>query len=123
MAQNRCSCIVKNLSTLPQRIDVWKVTGATVLFCLMLSSTVITRAATGPAVAPQSEANRLELSYTLDLERPSTHLLQVEITAKQVSVPIRPFTITAWAACAYGICDWANAVQELLGFGAGGKVL
>ncbi len=123
MAQNLCSCIVKNLSTLPQRIDVWKITRAAVLFCLMLSSTVITRAATGPAGAPQSEANRLELSYTLDLERPSTHLLQVEITAKQVTEPILPFAIPAWAPGRYAIYDFAKNVQEFTAVGADGKVL
>jgi|YelNatPaOPRAMG01_1025707.scaffolds.fasta_scaffold29903_3 predicted metalloprotease with PDZ domain len=123
MAQNRCSYAVENLSTHCQRIHGRKIAGVTALLCLVLSLPVIVLAAADQGATPQLNTNRLELSYALNLERPSTHLLEVEITAKQVTEPRLRFEIPAWAPGRYAIYDFAKNVQEFTAVGANGEVL
>lgn len=93
-----------------------------VLLCLMVSATTVA-AAGGQLTTLQSEANRLELSYRLGMERPSTHLLQVEIVVKKLAAPVLRFAIPVWAPGRYAIYDFAKNVQEFATLGANGQAL
>ena len=63
-------------------------------------------AAQNPASAP------LEIEYHLRLLRPSTHLAEVEIVARQVTEPSLDFAMPAWSPGRYAIYDFAKNVQE-----------
>src|SRR5437870_1845202 len=63
-------------------------------------------AAQNPASAP------LEIEYHLRLLRPSTHLAEVGILARQVSEPSLDFALPAWSPGRYAIYDFAKNVQE-----------
>ncbi|MGH7968918.1 MAG: hypothetical protein ACREIC_09355, partial [Limisphaerales bacterium] len=96
---------------------------AAVLVGLTLSCSAAAKAAESQLTTPQAEPNRLELSYRLDMERPSTHLLEVEITVKQVTGPVLRFAMPAWAPGRYAVYDFAKNVQEFAAAGANGQTL
>lgn len=89
-----------------------------VLFCA-----AVAKAAESQLTTPQALPDGLELSYRLDMERPSTHLLEVEITAKQVAEPVLRFAMPAWAPGRYAVYDFAKNVQEFAATGANGQAL
>lgn len=66
---------------------------------------------------------QLELQYHLRLLRPTTHLVEVEITAAQVAAPVLNFVLPAWAPGRYAIYDFAKNVQEFEAAGAQGQPL
>ena len=88
------------------------------LICLILSGAAAARAAGSQLTTPQAGPKRLELSYRVDMERPSTHLLQVEITTNRVTGPVLRFAMPAWAPGRYAIYDFAKNVQEFAAVGA-----
>jgi predicted metalloprotease with PDZ domain len=94
-----------------------------VMLCLMVSAIAATEATGSQLKTPQAQPNQLQLSYSLVMERPSTHLLQVEITAKQVTGPVLRFAMPAWAPGRYAIYDFAKNVQEFTALGANGQAL
>ena len=96
---------------------------AAVLACPILSSVAAAKAAGGQLTSPQAGPDQIELSYGLDMERPSTHLLEVEIIAKQVTEPVLRFAMPAWAPGRYAIYDFAKNVQEFSVAGANGQSL
>jgi len=61
---------------------------------------------------------QLELHYHLRLLRPTTHLVEVEITAGQVAAPALSLVMPAWAPGRYAIYDFAKNVQEFEAAGA-----
>lgn len=96
---------------------------AALLVCLILSGATAAKAAANQLGTPQAGPHGLELSYRLEMERPSTHLLEVEITAQQVAEPVLRFAIPAWAPGRYAIYDFAKNVQEFAAVGAKGQSL
>ena len=74
-------------------------------------------AAEGPAPAP------LELTYTVRVERPTTHLVDMEIVARKVGTPMFDFVMPAWAPGRYAIYDFAKNVQEFSAPAANGQPL
>jgi predicted metalloprotease with PDZ domain len=66
---------------------------------------------------------QLELQYHLRLLRPTTHLVEVEITAAQVAAPALNFVLPAWAPGRYAIYDFAKNVQEFEAAGVRGQPL
>ncbi|HKT13366.1 MAG TPA: PDZ domain-containing protein [Terriglobia bacterium] len=96
---------------------------AAVLAGLMLSSVAVAKAAESQLTTPQAGANRVELSYRLDMEHPSTHLLEVEITIKQVTEPLLRLAMPVWAPGRYAVYDFAKNVQEFAVVGANGQPL
>lgn len=54
----------------------------------------------------------LELVYTARVDRPTTHLLKVEIVARRVDAANLKFVMPAWAPGRYAIYDFAKNVQE-----------
>ena len=92
------------------------------LLCLMVLTAA---AATAPAqaVPPQASANQLELSYGLFMQRPTTHLLRVGISVKQVKGPALRFAMPAWAPGRYAIYEFAKNVQQFTAVGADGQPL
>ena len=85
---------------------------------LVLCCAAAGKAAESQLTTPQIGPNRLELSYRLGMERPSTHLLEVEITANEVTEPVLRFAMPAWAPGRYAIYDFAKNVQEFTAVGA-----
>lgn len=65
----------------------------------------------------------LELSYHLRLARPTTHLVEVEISAAKVSEAALDFVLPAWAPGRYAIYDFAKNVQEFSARDGQGHVL
>ena len=64
-----------------------------------------------------------QLHYVLHLVRPSSHLLEVEITANGVIEPSLDLVIPAWAPGRYAIYDFAKNVQEFSARGARDEAL
>jgi predicted metalloprotease with PDZ domain len=62
--------------------------------------------------AEEKPATPLEISYHLRLERPNSHLVEVEIIARKINEPAIDFVIPAWAPGRYAIYDFAKNVQE-----------
>ena len=54
----------------------------------------------------------LELSYMAQVERPTTHMVGIDIVAHQVESAELKFVIPAWAPGRYAIYDFAKNVQE-----------
>jgi predicted metalloprotease with PDZ domain len=79
------------------------------LFTLL---TLAARAAQEPSSPP------CHLAYHLRLSRPSTHLVEVEITTSEVAEPTVDFVMPAWAPGRYAIYDFAKNVQEFSAVGA-----
>jgi predicted metalloprotease with PDZ domain len=61
---------------------------------------------------PAREAPPLDLQYRLTLLRPTTHLLEMEITASGATEPTLDLALPAWAPGRYAIYDFAKNVQE-----------
>ena len=87
------------------------------LLCLTLALTGNLRAAQG--VAPQP----LELAYTVRVDRPTTHMVGIDIVANHVESDELKFVIPAWAPGRYAIYDFAKTVQEFSAEGADGHPL
>lgn len=65
----------------------------------------------------------LELAYRVRIERPTTHLAEIEIDARNVSTPTLDFAIPAWSPGRYAIYDFAKNVQDFEAAGADGRTL
>ena len=76
------------------------------LLCLKMGLAVDMRADQGLATRP------LELAYTVHVERPTTHMVGIDIVARQVADADLKFVIPAWAPGRYAIYDFAKNVQE-----------
>ncbi|MGH9395542.1 MAG: M61 family metallopeptidase [Terriglobia bacterium] len=76
-----------------------------------------TRAASGAASSP------LSLEYRLLLLRPSTHLINVEISVKNVNERTLDFVMPAWAPGRYAIYNFAKGVQQFQAVGTRGQPL
>ncbi|HET7841224.1 MAG TPA: hypothetical protein VFM21_06440, partial [Terriglobia bacterium] len=85
---------------------------------LVLSSVAISLTA-----AQSSDASPLQLRYHLILSRPTTHLVEIEITADNVSEPQLNFVLPAWSPGRYAIYNFAKNVQEFDARDAGGRPL
>ncbi len=68
-------------------------------------------------------ASPLELEYHLRLLRPTSHLMEVEMTVGKVAGPTIDFAMPAWAPGRYAIYDFAKNVQEFAAWGARGQAL
>jgi predicted metalloprotease with PDZ domain len=83
--------------------------------------------ATRPGVAamqtPTAPTDPLQLRYQLRLLRPTTHLLEVEIGADNVTEPALDFVMPAWSPGRYAIYDFAKNVQEFRAEGEQGQLL
>ncbi len=123
MLQNRNSFVPDGNSVQYRLIHFRKPVVLRVLLCLMASAMVVAKAAASQSATPESGPKGLELTYTLGMERPSTHLLQVEIIAKQVTGTVLRFAMPAWAPGRYAIYDFAKNVQEFSAQGANGQTL
>jgi predicted metalloprotease with PDZ domain len=123
MAQNRFSFTPVIQSARSQLMNCRKQVLLAFLFCLMLFGSVAVQAAAGQLTTPQAAPDRLELSYSLGMERPSTHLLQVEIMVTKVAAPVLRFAMPVWAPGRYAIYDFAKNVQEFGVVGANGQAL
>jgi predicted metalloprotease with PDZ domain len=66
------------------------------------------------ANAPQP----LDLAYSVRVDRPTTHLADIEIVARKVDTPDLKFVMPAWAPGRYAIYDFAKNVQEFSAEGA-----
>ena len=60
----------------------------------------------------------LELAYTVRVDRPTTHLVDIDIVARQVETANLKFVMPAWAPGRYAIYDFAKNVQEFSAEGA-----
>jgi len=87
--------------------------GFLLLLCLMMGCTGGLRAAQG--LTPRL----LELVYTVRVERPTTHLVGIDIVAQQVETANLKFVMPAWGPGRYAIYDFAKNVQEFSAAGAG----
>jgi predicted metalloprotease with PDZ domain len=77
-----------------------------------------------PAQArPDTPQKPLELGYRVRIERPATHLAEIEIDARNVSTPTLDFAMPAWSPGRYAIYDFAKNVQEFEVTGADGRPL
>jgi len=123
MAHNRSSFIARHPSFQAKAVRFRKSVLLGLLLCLMVSTATMVGAAAGQLVTPQAGENQLELSYALTMERPTTHLLQVEITVKNVTGPVLRFAMPVWAPGRYAVYDFAKNVQEFSASGANGQVL
>ena len=123
MAHNRPSFIVSHSSFQEKLIRVRKSVLLGVLLCLMVSAATVVEAVAGQLATPQAGENQLELSYALTLERPTTHLLQVEIAARNVTGPALRFAMPVWSPGRYAVYDFAKNVQEFTARGANGQTL
>jgi predicted metalloprotease with PDZ domain len=89
---------------------IWK---STHLRIARVALAIAVLCATAQARVPQDQpATPLDLQYSLRLDRPSTHLLDVEIAVRQVIAPNLDFVMPAWAPGRYAIYDFAKNVQE-----------
>jgi len=88
------------------------VQGLLLFLSLTLGRTGGLRAAQGPNARP------LDLAYTVRVDRPTTHLVDIEIVAHQVEQGNLQFVMPAWAPGRYAIYDFAKNVQEFSAAGA-----
>jgi len=91
---------------------------AVIAFVLFLSLM-----AAGALAGEEPRSAPLELQYQLRLQRPTTHLLEIEITASRVKEPALDFIMPAWAPGRYAIYDFAKNVQEFSPFDSAGQPL
>jgi len=82
------------------------------LLCLTLARNGDLRAAQGLTPRP------LELAYTVRVDRPTTHMVGIDIVARQVESNELKFIIPAWAPGRYAIYDFAKNVQDFSAEGA-----
>ncbi len=76
----------------------------------------------GRAATPRSQG-LLAIQYVLHLDRPTTHLIKVEIDVSAVHGPTLDFVMPAWAPGRYAIYNFAKNVQQFAALGAEGKLL
>jgi predicted metalloprotease with PDZ domain len=69
------------------------------------------------------QAPGLNLRYSLRLQRPTTHLMEVQIEAANAAEPSLDFIMPAWAPGRYAIYNFAKNVQEFQALGAQGQPL
>src|SRR5271157_1262513 len=86
--------------------------GFLLLLCLNLGCTGGLREAQGFTLRP------LELAYTVRVDRPTTHLVDIDIVARQVEPASLKFVMPAWGPGRYAIYDFAKNVQEFSAEGA-----
>lgn len=80
--------------------------------------------AAASALGQESPASgALRLQYHLELSRPTTHLVAVEIVADKVTDPHLDFVLPAWSPGRYAIYDFAKNVQEFEALDAAGRPL
>ena len=79
--------------------------------------------AAGALAGEQPSSAPLELQYQLRLQRPTTHLLEIEINAGHVKEPALDFVMPAWAPGRYAIYDFAKNVQEFAASDSSGQPL
>jgi predicted metalloprotease with PDZ domain len=65
-----------------------------------------------------STAQPLELAYIVRVDRPTTHLVDIEIVVRRVETPSLQFVMPAWGPGRYAIYDFAKNVQEFSAEGA-----
>ena len=65
----------------------------------------------------------LDLQYHLRLQRPTTHIMDVEIDVGKAQAPALDFVMPAWAPGRYAIYDFAKNVQEFEATGAQSQAL
>lgn len=70
-----------------------------------------------------AENSRLNITYHLELERPSTHLIGVKIDITGISQPSLDLVMPAWAPGRYAIYNFAKNVQDFTAEGADGRPL
>jgi predicted metalloprotease with PDZ domain len=87
------------------------------LLCLALGCTGVLRAAQEAAPHP------LELAYTVRVDRPTTHLVDIDIVAHHVVTPDVKFVMPVWAPGRYAIYDFAKNIQEFSAKGGDGRPL
>lgn len=75
-----------------------------------------------PQAAGQPRAP-LELAYHLRLARPTTHLVEVRIDARDVTAPALDFVLPAWSPGRYAIYNFAKNVQEFQAWDGHGRAL
>jgi predicted metalloprotease with PDZ domain len=79
---------------------------------------------TATALAAENQvASPLELHYHLRLLRPTTHLIEIQITAANLRQPALDFVMPAWSPGRYAIYDFAKNVQDFEAQGAQGQAL
>ncbi|HLI29465.1 MAG TPA: PDZ domain-containing protein [Terriglobia bacterium] len=85
--------------------------------CVLLFFALSLLAASAPPGSP------LGIQYRLQLARPSTHLIGVEIDVTGVRNPSLDFVMPAWAPGRYAIYNFAKNVQQFTARGANGQSL
>ncbi len=93
------------------------------LLFLTVSSATLYGAAQVHREVQAAVSQPLALSYQLDLVRPTTHLMEVEITVRQLSGSSLDFAMPAWAPGRYAIYDFAKNVQNFSVEGSNGQNL
>ena len=83
-----------------------RVHGFLLLLCLTLSLQPDLRATQEAVPRP------LQLSYTVRVERPTTHMVGIDIVAQPVESADLEFVLPAWAPGRYAIYNFAKNVQE-----------
>ena len=73
--------------------------------------------------AQESTPRPLEIAYTVRVDRPTTHLVEIEIAAHGVQTENLKFVMPAWAPGRYAIYDFAKNVQDFFAEGAEGQPL
>ncbi|MFB3921224.1 MAG: M61 family metallopeptidase [Terriglobia bacterium] len=76
-----------------------------------------------PFAAEEPSRTALDLQYELRLRRPTSHLLEIEISASGVNESALDFVMPAWAPGRYAIYDFAKNVQEFSASDSSGKSL
>jgi predicted metalloprotease with PDZ domain len=62
--------------------------------------------------AQGAELSPLELTYTVRVERPTTHLLDIDIAVRQVDTSDLKLVMPAWGPGRYAVYDFAKNVQD-----------
>ncbi len=83
-------------------------TTGSLLFAVLVTASGVARS----AAAHPSTAKPFSIAYHLILNRPTTHLMQVEIKVQDISAPSIEFVMPRWAPGRYAIYDFAKNVQQ-----------
>ncbi len=94
-----------------------RIYGFLLLLCFTLGCADGARAAQGPVSRP------LDLAYTVRVDRPTTHMVAIDIIARQVEANDLRFVMPAWGPGRYAIYDFAKNVQEFSAEGADNHAL
>lgn len=87
--------------------------------CVLLLLLCLTLGRTAAFEAAQAVTSRpLDLAYTVRVDRPTTHLVDIEIIARRVETTNLLFVMPAWGPGRYAIYDFAKNVQEFSAAGA-----